>query len=74
MKKIILILACVSICAVSCKQKTSQTENQNKQIDLEEDNMENLLLCQSCGMPMTEDLYGKMPMVAQTKKIANIVI
>jgi hypothetical protein len=60
MKKLILILACASICVVGCKQKSSKTETevQNQQTDLENDDSEDLLICQSCGMPMTEDLYG----------------
>jgi hypothetical protein len=51
-----LILACASICAVACKQKTSSTENQ-QQIDLQ-DNETDMKLCQSCGMPLSADLYG----------------
>jgi nitrous oxide reductase accessory protein NosL len=52
MKKILFILACVSICAFSCKQKATQPENQVQQ---EATDME---LCQSCGMPLTAEFYG----------------
>ena len=53
MRKLILALACVGICAVGCKQKTAQ---QNNQTPIE--SVAALPICQSCSMPMTEDLYG----------------
>ena len=53
MKKLILALACISICAVGCKHKTTQQDTQTA-IETEVA----LPICQSCGMPMTEDLYG----------------
>ena len=59
MKKLILILACVSICATSCKQKTTQQEEQPQieaNNDIEAD--EAMLSCQSCGMPMSEEFFG----------------
>jgi nitrous oxide reductase accessory protein NosL len=54
MKKLFFILVCVSICAVGCNQKTTQQENQTQ----EEVEFADVARCQSCGMPLTEDLYG----------------
>ncbi|MDR1984948.1 MAG: zinc ribbon domain-containing protein [Prevotellaceae bacterium] len=62
MKKMILLLMCASIFSVGCKQKSSQTETQSQsqeQTDLQEYEIETMPLCQSCGMPLTDDLYGK---------------
>jgi hypothetical protein len=54
MKKNLLILACISICALSCKQKTTLQDTQEPmEIDFTD-----MQICQSCCMPMTADLYG----------------
>ena len=54
MKKILFLLACVSLCALSCKQKTVDTL-----IAVEsETGYSNIQYCQSCAMPLLEDLYG----------------
>jgi hypothetical protein len=56
MKKIVFILACVLLCTMGCKQKTTsqddQTQNNNEQ------EVASMKICQSCAMPLTEDLYG----------------
>jgi hypothetical protein len=54
MKKLLFILACISICTFSCKQKTTLQDNQT-QNEVEYSDMER---CQSCGMPLTEELYA----------------
>jgi hypothetical protein len=41
---------------VACKQKTSQTENQ-QQTELQNNEMD-MKICQCCGMPLSADLYG----------------
>jgi hypothetical protein len=58
MKKLILVLVCVSMCVISCKPKTTQQENQPQTNVEDEVSWTDLAICQSCGMPMTEDLYG----------------
>jgi uncharacterized lipoprotein YddW (UPF0748 family) len=57
MKKLILLLTCASICATACKQKTTQTENQTQEqtTDLQNNEMEDTKLCQSCGMPLNSN-------------------
>jgi hypothetical protein len=58
MKKVVFILVCAAICAMGCKQKTTSQETQmqnSAEADAEFTDME---FCQSCAMPMTEDLYG----------------
>lgn len=59
MKKLVLILACVSICAMSCKQKTTQQDTQTQntiEVEIESPDMK---ICQSCGMPMLDDdMFG----------------
>jgi hypothetical protein len=58
MKKLILILACVSICAVGCKTKTTEQSNQTQDnIELEE-GFTDMQFCQSCAMPMAENDFG----------------
>ena len=62
MKKLILLLACVSLCLVSCKQKTQQEGKQEAKHECCEhehgENCKDMLLCQSCAMPLTEENYG----------------
>ena len=54
MKKILFFLACVSLCALSCKQKIVEP-----QIAVEsETDYANMQYCQSCAMPLTEEFYG----------------
>jgi nitrous oxide reductase accessory protein NosL len=55
MKTILMILTCVSVCAMSCKQKTTQKEEIPTQENTE---LSDMKLCQSCGMPLTEGLFG----------------
>ena len=58
MKKLILILACVSICTLGCNQKTAvPSEQTQNNIEVEGD-MADMSFCQSCCMPMADDLYG----------------
>ena len=62
MKKLILLFACVSLCIAGCKQKTQQEAQQacpkECQKDCQKDCPKNKLLCQSCGMPLTEEVFG----------------
>ena len=70
MKKLILFLACVSLCTVSCKQKAQQEAQKEccqkeckkecqKECQHEKSTCcKDMQLCQSCGMPLTEELYG----------------
>ena len=52
MKKLVILLACIAICAVGCKPKTTQNiiESEVAYTDM--------VFCQSCGMPMTEEHFG----------------
>jgi hypothetical protein len=54
MIKLVLILACISICTFSCKQKTTHPDNPAQN----EVAVTDIERCQSCAMPLTEDLYG----------------
>ena len=54
MKKLLIILACVCFCALGCKQKTTSEEPQTA-INTE---FEEMSICQSCCMPLADDLYG----------------
>ena len=54
MKKLIFALVCVLVCTVGCKQKTVQQQ----QVQTPIESVASLPICQSCSMPMTEDLYG----------------
>jgi hypothetical protein len=56
MRKIAFILACVSICAMSCKSKTTPQEEQ-AQNSIESD-VPDMEICQSCAMPLTYEFYG----------------
>ena len=62
MNKLILFLACVSLCTVSCKQKAQQEAQKEccqKECQSEKSACCNeMQLCQSCAMPLTEELYG----------------
>lgn len=58
MKKILSILACISICAVGCNQKTTQEElkiQNNIETDADYADVQH---CQSCCMPLSEELCG----------------
>ena len=58
MKKLFIILACVCFCAVGCKQQTTQQNSQNHE-NIESDvNIADMIFCQSCCMPLADDLYG----------------
>ena len=58
MKKLIFILACVSICGVGCKTKTEQN-NQSQDNTVIVDDIELVMsICQSCSMPMDEEYFG----------------
>ncbi|MCL1850483.1 MAG: zinc ribbon domain-containing protein [Bacteroidetes bacterium] len=54
MKKLVFILICISICAMACKPKTTSQENQTQNST----EFADMAICQSCAMPLTEDLYG----------------
>jgi hypothetical protein len=61
MKRLILFLACVSLCIVSCKQKTQQESQQGCKKECKHENSaccKDMQLCQSCGMPLSEEVYG----------------
>jgi len=68
MKRLILFLACVSLCIVSCKQKTQQEARQEckkeckkeceKECKPDSACCKNMQLCQSCGMPLSDEVYG----------------
>jgi len=52
MKKLVIILACIAICAAGCKPKTTQNSIKSEVANTD------MVICQSCGMPMTADLFG----------------
>jgi len=54
MKKLVFILACVSICTFGCNQKTTPQDNPIQ----EEVAFTDFEKCQSCGMPLTDEFYG----------------
>ena len=58
MKKVLLLLACISLFAFSCKQKTVQQDLETPNAVESEIEADNMQYCQSCTMPLTEDLYG----------------
>ena len=58
MKKLFIILACVSLCALGCKQKTTPQDSQTQNATESDMGYANTNLCQSCCMPLTDDLLG----------------
>ena len=58
MKKLVFILACVSVCAMSCKPKTTEQDTQPQNGIESVAEPADMKICQSCGMPMTDDLFG----------------
>jgi hypothetical protein len=54
MKKLVIILACISICTFGCGGSKTTQDNQTQ----ENTEFADVERCQSCGMPLTEDLYS----------------
>jgi hypothetical protein len=59
MKKIIFISVCIIILNVNCNQKgNKQEENQPKDSTEFVTSATIPAICQSCGMPLSDDMYG----------------
>ena len=65
MRKLILLLACVSLCTVSCKKTQQETQKECCQNECKKECQhengaccKDMQICQSCAMPLTEELYG----------------
>jgi hypothetical protein len=58
-KKVFLILSCAVLCLVGCRQKSTNSETQTVNTQEVIMNDTTMTLCQSCGMPLNEEIFAK---------------